>query len=144
HFTVYFFGELDSQEINGLSSIMEDPELHVDKIQANFKGYSQFPEKGNPRVIHLELDQGKEPVIEVNRKFLEKLHKQGLDRPEGNKKFIPHLTLCRNREEKIKPGFIDSLSIPNGPFVLDRLVLFKSVLKPGGAEYSPLKTIEFR
>jgi RNA 2',3'-cyclic 3'-phosphodiesterase len=143
HFTLYFFGELTEPEVTVLTALMEDPSLKREKIVSRFRGFSQFPERGNPRIIHLELERGGNEVIECHGAFLSLVKQAKLDRDEDNKRFVPHLTLCRNGREKVRPGFLPALYFPREEFSLEGIVLFKSVLKTSGAEYSPLKTIAF-
>jgi RNA 2',3'-cyclic 3'-phosphodiesterase len=143
HFTLYFFGELTDAETGRIAALMDDPALKRERITARFRGFSQFPERGNPRVIHLELDRGGDQMDDCHKAFLSLVIKAGLDRDEDNKRFVPHLTLCRNSRERIQPGYLSSLFFPKDEFTLESLVLFKSVLKPSGAEYSPLKTLIF-
>jgi 2'-5' RNA ligase len=55
--------------------------------------------------------------------------------PPERRDFKPHLTLGRWRDPAPRPKLP---AADLGPVVLDRLVLFRSELRPAGAEYSPL------
>ena len=63
------------------------------------------------------------------------------------KAYRPHLTLGRVKSLKRREDLVDLMErdrdVDLGPFVVDRMVLFRSDLRPTGPIYTPLTTREF-
>jgi 2'-5' RNA ligase len=62
---------------------------------------------------------------------------------DDRRSFTPHVTVARNRGGHVA---VTDLRAPfdfEEPALLERLVLFQSILGPGGAEYRPLETVHF-
>jgi 2'-5' RNA ligase len=144
HVTLHFFGELNKDTVDNLIQLMNDPGLQQKKIDISLNGFSQFPPRGNPRVIYINIEKGKQELIAYYKRFINLMTKNGFD-IEEEKKFIPHITIARNKRARL-PGDYRSL-IPitlDDLCTIDRCVLFQSTLTPGGAEYSALKTTIFK
>ncbi len=138
HITLSFFGEVNEQELEDLRGRMTDRLLVRAPIIASLTNLGQFPTRGNPKIIFCSLGQGAEEVVEFARVFR---------RVVGNnqeKRFLPHITLARNKRERLPDGYIRSLPPCKVEFCFDRLVLFQSILKRDGAEYNPLATLVFQ
>ena len=133
HITLCFFGEVSEVQVEELKAIMDEPSLAVKKIGMRFSGTGHFPEKGNPRVIFMDIGEGAEEAASYHRIFNDLLRRKGFGIYD-ERKFVPHVTLARNRGAIIDPECLSTLRVPGELFYMDRLVLFKSVLKPAGAE----------
>ncbi len=72
---------------------------------------------------------------------------ESLGFPREKRGFKPHLTLGRVRSNKgvsgLAEGIRHKMEISGPSFVADHAVLFRSILKPSGAEYSPLLKFDF-
>jgi RNA 2',3'-cyclic 3'-phosphodiesterase len=68
--------------------------------------------------------------------------------PRESRPFSPHLTLGRVRSNSGIDGLVDAVKsrrdIAGPGFVVCRAILFESVLKPAGAEYTRLCAYDFR
>ena len=76
---------------------------------------------------------------------------------EDKREFVPHITIARRRRgvggmrssDRARLSLLPndwrsedrSVSELEEPFTVDRLILYESLLKPGGAEYIPVKQV---
>ena len=141
HVTLHFFGELQKHTADELINLMDDQSLRQKKIKTSFKGFSQFPPRGNPKVLYVNIGQGKDEIISYYKLFFKLIRSHGFV-DSAQKKFIPHITIARNKQEKLPRNFPDSIPFTlNDSFMIDRCILYNSILKPTGAEYEALKTV---
>jgi 2'-5' RNA ligase len=142
HITIHFFGDIGDRGVDALVRLMNDPLLSVKRIDARLGGISYFPERGNPRVIFVELDEGAEGAVSVYEAYHDLIGRIGY-RMEERDRFVPHITIARNRGARIDTVALCTIDTEKTAFVFDRIVLFRSVLGPGGATYTPLATRMF-
>ena len=90
------------------------------------------------------LVNGKEVLVSLQKQIeiqLEKIGFQLEDRP-----FHPHLTLGRTRSSRGKEELVGKMEKHRdeefGDFQIERVVLFKSDLRPTGPVYTPLREIK--
>jgi len=90
------------------------------------------------------LVNGKEVLVSLQKQIeiqLEKIGFQPEDRP-----FHPHLTLGRMRSSRGKEELVGKMEKHRdeefGDFQIERVVLFKSDLRPTGPVYTPLREIK--
>lgn len=141
HLTLHFFGELPDEAVQDIRETMKDPDLVRFVIPASFGALGQFPEKGSPRVVWLAVEKGAEELVRYNTLFQSKISRLGYrEDPRG---FHPHLTLARNPGARVDGDWMRKLALPGVEFAFQELVLFRSILKPGGAEYEPLSRVSF-
>ncbi|HDZ41582.1 MAG TPA: RNA 2',3'-cyclic phosphodiesterase [Bacteroidetes bacterium] len=140
HLTLAFLGDNDEDRIKRAGDIMSETAGKYKEFEIFFAGTGIFRNIKQPRVLWLDL---KVPDVLYNMQALlcKKLEDEGLYK--ADKSFMPHITLGRmkyidNREllsEILKhPG---SKNLP--PQSVNQLILYESILKPGGPEYYPLK-----
>jgi 2'-5' RNA ligase len=146
HITMVFFGELGQEQVLEVMRAMDSPELKMASIRAVMGGVGQFPPKGQPRVIYCPIQKGGPEIGYLYRVYYRLISGvQGLSL-EDERDFTPHVTLARNRRERSRASRI-SLSEVEELFrfeyslILDRLVLYQSILRPQGAEYKVMKTV---
>ena len=138
HLTLNFLGNLNQQEIEKISEILEKISQNHKKSEIYFDKIILGPAKNKPRFIWLE-GQADEEVKKLKNGLDEIFLEQGFLDKKDIKRFIPHITLARinswqwhsiNREDRpIIEKDID-LKIP----VLS-LDLMESKLKKIGPEY---------
>ena len=142
HLTVVFMGNVREDEIPAIGEGVQEVCGTFGPFDASLKGRDCFPDKRKPRVLWLGLD-GDLERMSLFRDALQK-HLKAFGIKEEKRKFRPHLTLARFR----KPRRIDvkedeSLSkyedLSSPVCMLGELILFKSDLKPSGAEYTKLQ-----
>jgi len=144
HLTLKFFGNIEESRIDPIFKSIEEPIRNTPPFSLKVRGVGAFPHLKNPRVIWIGLvDEGKiltslQKEIEAQ---LERIGFQHEDRP-----FHPHLTLGRmksNREKEDLVGRIEGHKEEElGNFQVERVILFKSDLKPSGPIYTPLKELK--
>lgn len=142
HLTLKFLGDISptqaqevSQAINRVSSKNQPFALQVG-------GTGAFPNWRNPRILWIGLDKSSE-LIGLFQHLEAALEPLGFT-PEG-KPFTPHLTLCRV-SDRVDPRMVqplqkefDAFPVSSlSPWHVSEVVLFKSVLQPGGPLYTPV------
>jgi len=143
HLTLKFLGEVGEEKIGEIEEALKKTMLGVKKFKMEVKGLGAFPGFRYLRVLWAGINQGKNEVIELQRKIDFSLQPLGF-RPERN--FHPHVTIARvkfvrNREELIT--FIkDAANKKFGAVGVRRIDLMKSTLTRSGPVYTTLSEIE--
>ena len=148
HITMVFFGDLNQDQILEVMRVMDSPELKTASIQAVMGGVGQFPPKGQPRVIYCPIQKGVPEIGYLYRVYFRLVSGvEGLSL-EGERDFTPHVTLARARSKGERSGVsrillaeVEELFRFEHSLILDRLVLYQSILRPQGAEYKVMKTV---
>jgi 2'-5' RNA ligase len=141
HLTLVFLGEREEAEAGTIAGLLEAPELSLPRIPASFGGYGQFPPRGAPRVIFTPVREGAREIIALQQALVGVLRRGQVRLEEEARAFTPHLTLARRGNGQPDLGGLQELLDFEERFVADRLVLFRSLLKPQGAEYLALRSL---
>ncbi len=142
HLTLKFLGESRPDELDRLSAEIRPIASAARPIELKIHGFGAFPNFKRPRVIWVGV-QAPPSLIRLQQALEDAAEKIGYPREE--RPFSPHLTLGRvNREaspaelarlgETIAQKPVGTL----GSMTASQLILFRSVLKPAGAIYTPL------
>lgn len=140
HLTLHFFGATAQENLDKIRASM----LSVKRCHRPFRvdviGLGAFPSLRRPRVIWLGLNQ-QSRLRQLHRDCSRALHEAGL--VTDARPYSPHLTIGRARQ-----GVSDLTALGDelgkrliGHLMVDRLILYESRLRPGGAEHIPLFTI---
>jgi 2'-5' RNA ligase len=144
HLTLKFFGSIDESRIDPIVKSLEGSIQIISPFSLSIRGMGSFPHLKNPRVIWMGLDDEKEVLVSCQRVAEGELAKIGFE-PEG-REFHPHLTLGRVRSSRGKDELIGRMEKYReeafGNFVVERVVLFKSDLKPSGPIYTRLREMK--
>ena len=142
HLTLKFFGEIDSEGIELLSSKIESVVSNFDKFTIKIKGCGAFPNTNRIKIIWLGID-GDEVIKQLHDELDKEFVKIGFDK---DKKFSSHLTIGRMRnakgKNKVKSTIEEFSEVEVGQMDVDRIILKKSTLTPAGPIYEDLKTFE--
>ncbi len=138
HITLKFFGPVKPEMADSIT----DAFLSLDrlkKVEYKIEGLGAFPRPDNPSVVWAGLKCDNDPLMEIFQKVEELGSSFGF--PAETKKFIPHLTLARiKRDSSVHRDFknfiMNNRETKFAPSAFRELVLFESVLKRTGAEYS--------
>jgi 2'-5' RNA ligase len=102
-----------------------------------------FPHFKNPRVIWMGLVDGKETLISLQKILETEFEKIGFDPEE--RPFHPHLTLGRMKSNRGRDELIGRMEKYReeefGDIQVEKVILFKSDLRPSGPIYTPLKGV---
>ena len=146
HLTLKFIGEIPENTASDIrSALMGLSQNHV-SFPLKLVGTGMFPPRSrNPRVLWVGVEENQE-LMSVQKEVESLLEKFSV--PRERRRYSPHLTLGRVKSShNIKP-VLDELSRNKstefGRMDVKRITLFKSTLKPTGAEYSTLASIELQ
>ena len=142
HLTLYFFGEIDESKTEEIFDIMDDPSMRSDRIKCSIDEAGFFPDSGMVRVVYLGIKNGKNEIVAYQKNFVELLARRGF--AIADKPFNTHITVARNKREKIKKELVKEKLHLQSAFTIDRIVLYRSILHRDGPRYIPLKTVMFK
>jgi 2'-5' RNA ligase len=144
HLTLKFFGNIEESRIDSIFKLIEEPVRSTPPFSLKVRGVGAFPSMKSPRVIWLGLVNGSESLTSLQKQIetqLEKIGFQPEDRP-----FHPHLTLGRMKSSRGKDELGGRMEKHReeefGDFQVERLILFKSDLKPSGPIYTALREMK--
>ncbi|OGP89725.1 MAG: 2'-5' RNA ligase [Deltaproteobacteria bacterium RBG_16_48_10] len=143
HLTLKFFGNIEEARIEPILKAIENAVHNTPVFSLGAKGIGAFPHWKNPRVIWMGLIDGKGVLVPFQKELETELEKIGFE-PEG-RAFQPHLTLGRANSSRGKEELIwrvERYREENfGDLVVERVILFKSDLKPTGPIYTALREV---
>ncbi len=140
HLTLKFLGEISSTQESDIGDALDEVTARHESFALDFSGLGTFPPKSRiPRVIWAGIDQSR-PLADLNQDLEDALEPLGF--PRERRQFHPHLTLGRVKSphglDRILQLVQNHELTPFGSLTVPEVVLFKSTLKPSGAEYSRL------
>jgi 2'-5' RNA ligase len=143
HLTLKFLGNIEESRIESIIKSIEEPACTTPTVHLSVRGMGAFPHFKNPRVIWIGLVDGNKVLSSFQKRLdtsLEKIGFQAEDRP-----FQPHLTLGRAKSNRGRDELIGRMEKYReeefGDFQVERVILFRSDLKPSGPIYTLLREI---
>jgi len=134
HITLVFLGRVPGERVEELKAVVQEALLSA--RQGPFKiGFSKvgfFPKK-RPRVVLLEVGEGREEIEKLQGKLANSLSEAGFSFARLSK---PHVTLGR-----LKNGGVQGLSLDTvfvGGFWVGEIAIVESKLHPAGSIYTTL------
>lgn len=128
HITLVFLGEVPDEDAGDIHLAIREAALDTGPFTLQFEGFGWFPPAGSPRVFFCRITEGAEN--------LEALHGSLSSALSGRRTpFTPHLTVGRVRRNSRPKGVPGRMPVFSGSSRVDRVVLYRSVLKSGGPEY---------
>ena len=142
HLTVVFMGNINEKDITPIGDLVQEVCLSSDPFDVSLKELGSFPNPRNPRVLWIGLDGDLERMALFRDALQKRLKPFGIK--EEKRRFKPHLTLGRFRKYKRGDPQLNNVisryqDLTDSVFSLNELSMFRSDLKPGGAEYTQLK-----
>ncbi|HJS58700.1 MAG TPA: RNA 2',3'-cyclic phosphodiesterase [Vicinamibacteria bacterium] len=134
HLTLRFLGPSTPDALECLKPRLASAAFACSAADARLTGFGLFPERGAPRVLWVGLEFAA-PLLKLQADT--EAASVGCGFAPEPRRFAPHLTLGRWREHGPRPALPD---VGMGVAHLDRLVLYRSELRRGGAIYTPLAT----
>ena len=140
HLTLKFLGDIKESDVEKVGQAMFESAGRFAPLPMTAKGIGAFPGFKRPRVIWIGVSGQINDLIALQRTLDDNLNAIGF--PKENRPFKGHLTLGRVKDRIDPKELLKALQAFSGfesePFVIDKLILFKSDLKPSGAVYSKL------
>src|SRR3989441_10482155 len=137
HITLKFIGEVAEKRIEDIDSALTG--LTWKSFAITVHGVGFFPGNRSPRVFWAGMEA---PTMQDLAEELDsRMERLGFEKEK--RAFRPHITLARARDTRIDSSLVTASSEyaehDFGSFTVDRIFLFKSILKPSGAVYERLK-----
>lgn len=132
HLTLRFLGSTTPRQLETLSPRLAAAASACPPAEVPVAGLGTFPERGDPRVLWLGLEVP-QAIRDLQLACERAALSAGFERED--RPFRAHLTLGRWRDRAPRP---ELPAADLGTTRLERLVLFRSDLRPGGAVYTPL------
>lgn len=143
HLTLHFLGDILPSRVDPVKAALQVVARNVPPFAFEAKGLGAFPNLSRPRVIWVGVQDETSWLALLHEAVNEAMTRLGFERER--RRFSPHLTLGRVQRrasraeaqsigEVIEATHVDTL----GANPVETLVLFRSILQPTGAEYTPL------
>ncbi|MFO7555107.1 MAG: RNA 2',3'-cyclic phosphodiesterase [Desulfobacterales bacterium] len=140
HLTLKFLGDIKAVKINEIAEAISKTVVRYTPISLQAKGVGVFPGIKRPQVLWVGLAGQLEPLVSLQKTLDENLETIGF--PMEKRPFKGHLTMGRMKAKIDVKKFGDVLmtfrSFESEAFTADRIILYKSELKPSGAVYTEL------
>jgi RNA 2',3'-cyclic 3'-phosphodiesterase len=137
HITLRFIGEVAEKRIEEIDAALTG--LTWKPFTITVRGVGFFPGTRSPRVFWAGMEA---PTMQNLAEQLDsRMERLGFEKEK--RAFRPHITLARARDSRIDSALVTAASQyaeqQFGSFTVDRVFLFKSILRPSGAVYEKLK-----
>jgi len=146
HLTLKFLGDIDPAFVETIAARMHEAVDGIRPFPVTIRGIGGFPNLRNPRVLWVGVQDQSEFLHTVHTRLEQGLMGVGFE-PE-NRPFHPHLTLGRVKIRQVRGPFSElAETMKNrylGDLTIDEIILFRSQLKPSGAEYTKLAAVPLK
>ena len=143
HLTLKFLGDVDAILIPEITEDLSRTDIPVCHINLCTTGCGAFPNFRKPRVLWIGVDGG-ESLLELQKSIDTRLSEFGF--PPERRRFHPHLTVGRirtiDRDSPLTDRFRE-IELPPVEWQVSEVKVMSSTLKPGGAEYRILASLDF-
>ncbi len=142
HLTLRFLGNTTQSQVEEIQHSLEKIVSKLQPFQINIKGIGYFESKKQPRVLFAKIDDS--PTLQL---LATEIKKQiiAFGFKNGTREFSPHLTLGRIKFINRKNDFYSSINkfeeTEIQKIIVSKIILYQSILKPGGPIYKPVKII---
>lgn len=144
HLTLKFLGDTEDGLVPEIVSAMREATTGVAPFAVRVRGTGAFPNLSRPSVLWVGLE-GAEPLARMAKSLNESLVALGFERED--RPWSPHVTLARvrgrrdlDRAQAVLRAHTDEVF---AEVHLGEIRLKKSVLRPGGPEYSIVASVRF-
>ena len=140
HVTLKFFGEIPRERADAIAESLDFAVAGIGPLALSLSSFGAFPENDRVRVLWAGVDAP--TALELLQDRVETRSEELGFAGEGII-FRPHVTIGRVREgERLPRAETDRLfATPlSAPFAADRVMLYESTMREGGAEYTALHT----
>ncbi|MEO0275895.1 MAG: RNA 2',3'-cyclic phosphodiesterase [candidate division WOR-3 bacterium] len=138
HITLKFLGEIKEEKVKEVEKILDELSNKFKSFEIKLGELGGFPEFKNPRVLWIGVSPY-EKMEEIFNFIEERIESINIEKEE--RKFHPHITIARIKERK---GVSFEKKKFDYKFKVDRIVLFKSDLRPEGPIYTQIKEVKLK
>jgi len=142
HLTLQFLGDVEQAAVASITEQMDVAAGAAQPFSIAAKGVGGFPNLRRLRVLWVGLDGDTQQLTAIQRELASRMETVGFARER--RRFHPHLTIGRARQpvdgRRLDQQLPTRAECASEPLRVDRICLFASLLKPGGAEYTCLHT----
>ena len=142
HLTLVFLGDIDPTRVSAVTAQMDAAAERSHAFSLVAKGVGVFPNLRHARVVWVGLSGDLDRLKSIQATLESGLESVGFNRE--SRAFRAHLTIGRTRQRidasTIKAALDPLQEVASDAFRVDRLMLFSSILKPTGAQYTLLHT----
>lgn len=141
HMTLQFIGDVPTAEVRSVIESVERSAAGIRDFPVQPTRLISLPDKGPARLVAMETDSPG-GLMEMHRRLAVRL--AAAPRPKHEDQFLPHITLCRYDAEvrgSAQGARVNEL-VEMDEFIVDRLCLMKSVLRPEGAQHALVAEFE--
>jgi 2'-5' RNA ligase len=142
HLTLKFLGEVPAERMPRLAEALASGAIFTAPFELSLERLGCFPNVKNPRIVWCGVDGETDELARLQKQV--DADCEGMGFPPENRQFKPHLTLGRvNGRWNLQPllNHIKMGTDLRCVFRVDHFNVYRSVLKPQGAEYTVLHTI---
>lgn len=147
HLTLHFLGDILPERIDPIKEALGVVARNVPPFAFTAGQLGAFPNANRPRVVWVGVEDTSSWLLLLHEAVNESLERIGFQRE--TRRFSPHLTLGRiyrraSQEDVGEVGKVISATEVGtlGTVQTETVIFFQSVLKPSGAEYTPLATFK--
>ncbi len=148
HLTIKFLGNVAPEQISSIQEAMREVAAATVPFRIKPLGCGAFPSIKQMRVVWVGLrgfSEDSEPLLKLQQAMEKTLAPMGFK--EEDRPFKPHLTLGRVKGRRhlreLQEIIMANQAFEAEAFDVDKVVLYKSELRPEGARYSQLYRAEF-
>jgi 2'-5' RNA ligase len=146
HLTLKFLGEVPEARVPEIMKGLTAAVQGTARFRVEVNGAGAFPSVRNPRVLWVGVAGDLEKLATLHAAVEGAMSKLGFE-PE-DREFSPHLTLARIKFLRPRDNWQKAIEgirgVNLGGFEADRVSLMKSELKPSGAVYTEVGSVELK
>lgn len=146
HLTLKFVGEVDLNVVKPICEVTEEIVRKYKSQVLTINSLGTFGSPTNPRVIWAGFDGDIPSITRMAGELDEAMADFGIV-PE-HKRYHPHLTLGRAKKgidgATVQNVIAEYSNVVIVEYEVDNVVVFESLLKSGGAEHHPIRTITLK
>ncbi len=133
HITLKFLGDIPEDTVAPLSADLDGAAGESRPLSLSLSGFGAFPGVRRPRVVWVGLGGDIAELVTLSRAIDRVCGKYGI--AQEGRPFSGHITLGRLKT----PSMVDlDIGQVTGMFMASEVLLYRSVLSPGGAQYTVL------
>jgi 2'-5' RNA ligase len=140
HVTLKFLGATAADRVRWIEETVRDVAATHRPATIEVRGLGAFPSAERARTLWAGVDDpgaNLDDVVSALEAGLAESFRKEMRR------FHPHLTVARSEPPVRLPAEYAKTPLISGPFTVDRVVLFRSVMRSGSTTYEPLGSFPF-